>query len=55
MKTPKEVQLIFDTPFKKIGDIEEQCRKIHADAFVHGFVLPAKVPAKLIRGTLEGL
>ena len=54
MKTPYENQLVHDIPLKKIGDIEEHCRKIHAEAVVHGFVLLVTVPIKIVREILQG-
>ena len=53
MKTPYENQLVHDIPLKKIGDIEEHCRKIHAEAVVHGFVLLVTVPIKIVREILQ--
>lgn len=53
MKT-HEVDQQFRIPDHKIRDIDQHCKKIHAEAVVHGFKLLVTVPARFIRDKVKG-
>lgn len=53
MKNQKTDYSAFKPLHLKSREIEEHCRKVHAEAVVHGFVLLVSVPKKLVGKLLK--